>query len=333
MQERMEVPDLESTKVKIALAFGAYAKDIVRLASCDLAGLTYLLASRQGLYAISETRCSLLAHGFFFGITVRGPHVFVFECCDLPHGPLPHGRIVRFTIESDRIEQVEVIAKGLDNGCHQIDFLDGRLHVLDTYNQQILRFHADEAGYELLQPLVAKPGRAWTGKDLDYRHVNSLLGVGDQTLLLLHNGAAHTGRQSEIAVYDKNWQETGRWPLAGSGCHDLALLEDGTVLTCGSMEGSLISPGNLKIKVGPLMTRGLAIHQDTIAVGGSELVERDGRLRNSGNVTFMDRNYQIRTVLKVPGAPTALRRLDGQDHSLSGFLATMPWGRSLDPAR
>ena len=321
----LQSPDLQSTEIKLALAAAAYRSDTVRLVDMSLDGITHLLASRQGLYAVHETGCRLLAHGLFFGLTLRGDDLFLFEACDLPRSPTHQGRIVRLCMRDHRIIDAQVVCKGLDNGCHQIDFLDGRLVVLDTYHQQVLRFAEGESSYQALHPLPV----CATAGDPEYRHVNSLLAVGERILLLLHNGALRTGRPSEIAVFDRSWQELERWQLDGSGCHGLALLENGAVLTCGSMEGNLISTAGLRLHVSPHLTRGLAVGADSVVVGASELVEREGRLRNAGTVTFMDRAYNVRAVLDVPGAPTEIRRLDGQDSGLSSYLAAQSWGSTL----
>ncbi len=326
------LPDLESTRLKVSLAYAAYQDAAFRLVQRDLRGYTHLVASRQGLYAVDECRCLLVAHGFFFGLTFQGEDIFVFEACDLPRMPTRRGRLVKLTRRGGIIDQTRILARDLDNGCHQIDFIDGRLHVLDTYNQSLLRFAPGEETWEVwetLHPLPPRPHGGWVGIDPDYHHVNSLLAVGDLRLLLLHNGAHHARRRSRIAVFDADWRPIARWKVMGSGCHGLALLEDGTLLTCGSMEGNLISQDGFSLHVSSCMTRGLAIGADSIAVGASELVEREGRLRNSGTITFMDRNYNVRSVLKVPGAPTEVRRLDTQDYGLSSVLREVPWGRNL----
>jgi hypothetical protein len=329
------IPDLESTQVKVSLAFAAYKSDTVRLVETSLAGMTYIVASRQGLYAANEQDCRLLVHGFFFGITLRGEDIFVFETCDLPRGPTRQGRLIRLTVRDQTIIAASVLFKGIDNGCHQIDFVDGRLVVIDTYFQQVLRFAEDLRSYETLHPLPVNASGRWRGEDPGYRHLNSVLAIGGSILLLLHNGAAHTDRNSEIVVCDRNWQETERWELQGSGCHGLALLENGTVLTCGSMEGNLISVQGWSLHISPFLTRGLAVGPDSFAIGASRLTDREGRLRNSGTITFFDRDPitclpgSLRTVLEVPGAPTELRRLDGQDAGLSSYLAGVAWGTTL----
>lgn len=319
-------PERDSTAATISRCYASYRADFIRLVDPDLRRFSHLVASRQGLFVVRESVCKLIVEGLFFGITFRGSSIYVFEACDLPRAPSRQGRILRFEVEDERIVRAEVVVKGLDNGCHAIDFVGDDLYVVDTYNQQLLRLREGEPGWQTVHPL---PRISQRGAGPTYVHVNSILAVGDQRLLLLHHGGTQTGRRSEIAVYDRDWTPLERWGLDGSGCHGLALLEDGTVLSCGSMEGNLISATGLRMKVSPHLTRGLAVGRDSVVVGASEKVQRDGRLRNAGTITFMDREYRVRSILPIPGAPTEVRRLDGLDSSLSNFLHGVEWGRVM----
>ena len=320
MQPADNVPEMESRPQRIAAAFEAYRTGTVRLVERSLAGATHLVATRKGLFAVNETTWRVVARGFFFGITLRGPDIYAFEACDQPHSSLRHGRIVRLTRQGDEITAAHVVATGLDNGCHQIDFLEDRLHVIDTYNQVVLRFTEDMSSYVTLTPLPVSGSGRWDKEHLDYFHVNTVLGVGERILLLLHNTSEHTGRSSEVAVYSRDWEPQGRWPVQGRSCHGLATLEDGTLLICDTMAGDLISlRGDLRVHVSPYLTRGLAVGADSVVVGASQVAKREDRLSSSGTVTFMDRDYRIRAVLELPGAPTEIRRLDGKDRGLSSY--------------
>lgn len=302
--------------MSLALAHVAYQTGAVRVANPHLGGFSHIVASRQGLFAVDENRCSLVVHGLFFGITLRGPSIYVFEACDLPRSRTQRGRIIRLIRDGGRIVRSEVIASGLDNGCHQIDFIDDRLCVLDTYNQAILKFLPDGTS-ERLHPVL--PGAEFHGAPCG-AHLNSLLQVEDKNWLLLHNGGAQGGQPSAIAMCDRAWRLLDYVALPGQGCHNIAILEDGTVLSCGSMAGELISLDGLRIKISKMMTRGLSVGVDSIAVGASTFSSRRDRHRVPGTVTFLDRGFGVRAVLDVPGAPTDIRRLDGRDYSLSDYV-------------
>lgn len=229
------------------------------------------------------------------------------------------GRIIRLSVQDGRIVDAAVLVSGLDNGCHQIDLIGDTLVVVDTYRQRIMEIAPDATVTEFA-PLPFERQRRDAAA---YVHFNSVLACGDQRLLLLHNGGGEPHRASEIALVNSAWTVLERRPMEGTGCHNLALLEEGSVLSCGSMEGCLISSAGLRMKVSPLMTRGLAVGDDTIAVGGSTFSQRDHRDSEPGVLHMLDRGYQPLASLPLPAPPTEIRRLDGNDLSLSRRIATL----------
>jgi hypothetical protein len=228
-------------------------------------------------------------------------------------------------VKDGRIVDTEVFVTGLDNGCHQIDLIGNTLVVVDTYRQRILEV-APDATVKEFQPF---PFDREQRGPADYVHFNSVLACGDRRLLLLHNDFGRTGRASEIALLDASWTVVDCRPMEGTGCHNLALLEDGSVLSCGSVEGALISTAGIRAKVSNLMTRGLAVGQDVIAVGGSTFSEREHRDSEPGVLHLLDRQFRLLSSLPLPAPPTEIRRLDGNDLSLSRHVAarglTLGW--------
>ena len=320
-----DASQLPPRNIRVAEAFLSYDSDLVRIVNRSLAGATHVVASRRGLYAVNEKEWTLIAHGFFFGVTIRDGDIYAFEACDQPRSSLRRGRIVRISIENQSVTDAAVLVKGLDNGCHQIDFIGPQLHVVDTYNQQIVRVSESWDTKEILTPLPTCENGRWSRDDPQYVHVNSLLRVDGFNLLLLHNVSEHTGLNSQLAAYDPEWRLLWKTELQGRSCHGLALTADGSLLICDSMHGDVISAdGTFRVHVSPLITRGLAIGEDSVVVGASVFTNREDRMHATGTVTFMERNYSVRSVLSVPGAPTEIRRLDGQDQGISNWLVGTP---------
>lgn len=324
-------------EIRIALATRAYSSGSVRLVEHDLSGCSHLVATRHGLFAIDRRAPRLIAHGLFFGLTLRpeeggGGDIYAFEAGDRPRSPSARGRIVRFHREGDRFASAEVIATGLDNGCHQIDFVGDEICVVDTYHQRILRFHPDGGAPTVLHPIPGASASDWAN---GYAHINSIVANHDDIFLMLHNGADRTGRASEIARLDGDWRLVERIPIDGLGCHNIAVLEDGTLLACGSIEGGLISPGGTRVLVGGLMTRGLSVAAAEIAVGGSAFASREARdaARHEGHgaVFFLDRTYCPLGRVAMPAPVMEVRRLDGRDRGLSAHLARS--GEGVDEGR
>lgn len=302
--------------VSEALARQSYGTGKVRLASRDLTGCDHLASTRRGLFAVGRDGCRLIAHGQFFGLTVDRDAVLAFEACDALRAPTAMGRIVRLRIHGGRITAAEVVAQGLNNGCHQIDVIDDRILVVDTYRQRVVTVEPTGCRDER-SPLPDGQDGDWSA---GYVHMNAVIDDGRQRLLLLHNGADHTGRASELAVLDPDGTLRERRPLPGFGCHDLAILEDGSVLSCGSYAGELIGSDGRRVKVTGLMTRGLSVGDEVIAVGGSQFADRARRDGQAGEVWFLDRRFRPTGMTPTPAAPTAICRIDGHDLTLSNHV-------------
>src|SRR5690606_7813466 len=114
-------------------------------------------------------------------------------------------------------------------------------------------------------------------------------------------------------------------PLPGSRCHDLVVLEDGWVLSCGSWGGALIDCDGVFTKSDSAFTRGLSGGHEEIDVGSSRLASRIARFRVSGPVSFLDCQLRRPARLTLPAAPTQIRRIDGRDLSLFDYRATLPF--------
>lgn len=308
--------DATDYRIRMALATQAHDANIVRLASDDLTGFDHLVATRKGLFVAHPGAHRQIAFGQYYGIAIDGDTIYAFEACDRPRIRSNRGRIVRLAHRAGRIEQADVLARNLDNGCHQIDIVDGALLVTDTYNQRLLHIPLDGGEPAMLHPLPPPI----EGEPETYFHVNSLLARGDALYLLLHNDSGRTGRDSAIAVFDRDWNRTGTIALAGRGCHSLAMLEDGTLLSCGSAAGEIVGSDGRAIKISNRMTRGLSVDAAQIVVGGSVFLEREARDNAPGSVDFLTRDYHPLGSVELPGPVMEIRRIDGQDRSLSAHL-------------
>lgn len=300
-------------RTKLADRF-SYNFDRIPFGNGDLSPYTHLVASREGLYAVNPTSWVKILEGQFFGLTVRGSSIFCFQAHDHIWSPSRRGRILELGLEGSRIRGAWVRAKGLDNGCHQIDFLGDDLFLVDTYNQRVLRLGPSFRVEQEYFPIPPAPREDWAS---GYAHVNSIVRHEGQIYLLKSNGGVKTGQRSEVLRCDEELRPQEVMKLPGLMCHNIVFLEDGTLLSCGSIEGALIRPEGVILQVGEMMTRGLSVGDDTLVVGDSFFTTRHRRRFVPGRVHFYDRGYRHLATLQLPGAPTEIRRIDGQDLSLS----------------
>jgi hypothetical protein len=276
-------------------------------------GPDYVVASREGLYVVNHARCRRIADGCFFGVTVKDGDLYCFKT--VPHGDRDGegrpGQIVRYRPSGHGgYCGPQVLAGGLDRNCHQVDFFDGAFWVVDTRGQRLVAFDADWrcAGVRQILPPAAEdsPG---------YAHLNAFLGCDDRIFVMLQNFKRQ--RPSEIVELDRDWRERRRIQLTMAACHDIVRLEDGRLIWCESHRGRLACDDGASYPIDDLLTRGLAVGADEIAVGSSLYGKRLARDLLPGFVTFLDRSYRRIARLQLPAAPTQIRRLDGADLSLS----------------
>jgi hypothetical protein len=276
---------------------------------------THFVATRQGLYVVNASRCALLADGAYFGLSLQAGDLYAFERGGDADGPIAPGRILRFGLnpDRDRVHRIDPVATGLDPGCHQIDFIGGRLHVVDTHRQRLVVYSPGFDHAEMHSPLPIAGSRE--AADPGYVHMNAIVARGRDLWLMLHHGGKVP---SEIIQVDEHLAILQRRALGFSGCHDLVPLEDGDMLFCGSNEGVVASTGGRRAPVIPgLMTRGLSVDAQGVVVGSSVFGPRRIRAGLPGAVSFMTRDLAVSSHVAVPGSPTDILGFRADDLSLS----------------
>lgn len=271
----------------------------------------YLVASRQGIYAVRRDGWRRLAEGHFFGIVCEGDQVFAFRHL-APREGANTGCVVRFEWREGQLREGDILVEGLDYNCHQLDYFDNAYFVVDTFKQRILEFD------ESWRPVAAHQILPEAERDgPDHAHLNSIAGETDTVYIMLHN--EKRGRPSEILVLDRAFRERGRRTLPCWGCHDIAPLPDGGLLTCLSPRGAIAVAGGEAVPIDDCWTRGLAVGPDEIAVGSSLFGKRVMRVLLPGFVTFLDRDYRRTARLYLPAAPTQIRAIGFDPFEAEGF--------------
>lgn len=293
--------------IRAALAREAYRTGAVRIADPDLTGFSWLVSSPRGVFAVGTGAARLAIHGWFFGICRDGDILYLFENCGLRDRAAGLGRLLRLRIAAGRLVEPQVLASGLDANCHQLRVIDGLVCLVDTANQRILRFSPEGVLIDAPQPFPpAAPGDT-SGA---YLHLNSLARVNGRLALLLHNGKARPERPSELAWLDDAWQVTERVALAGYSCHDIVADERGTLWHSASLSGELIASDGRRIRLSEqLMTRGIAITPDCMAVGLSSFGPRQLRDSLGGALVILNRDLTRRETIPLDGPPADIAAL------------------------
>jgi hypothetical protein len=294
--------------IRAALARLAYDRGEVRVANRDIGGCGWLAASHRGLFGIAGGAVRLLVHGWFYGLCRHADGLFLFENGGHRDREAYRGRILRIALGGDQLGATEVLVTELHGNCHQVQVIDGLLCVVDTANQAIRRYALDGREVDVRRPFPPAPPTDTSGA---YLHVNTVARVDGRIGLVLHNGKAEPARRSEIAWLDADWRVTERIALPGHHCHDIVADGEGRTWHSLSQEGEVLRSDGVRLKVTEtMMTRGIALSPDTLAVGTSTFGPRHLRGTLNGSVVFFDRATLARSgECALPGAPTDLLAL------------------------
>jgi hypothetical protein len=287
--------------IRLELARESYASGRVRLAETDLAGFRWLVTTHKGLYAVSPGQTSLVAHGWFFGIDLAAGQVFYFENCAMRYRSEALGRIVSLDWDGIRLSNPRVLVTGLHGNCHQLKVIEGLLCLVDTANQRILRFDLDGRPFDIKTPLPVAPNTDTTGS---YAHINSIAEIDGKIALLLHNGKAQGPRKSEIVWLDQDWNVATRAFIEGYQCHDIIATPDGLLWHSASQSGEVINSIGGRIKLSDtLMTRAIAMSQNTMLVGLCSFGDQQIRDSLAGEVIILDRQQRELSRHELPAGP------------------------------
>lgn len=201
---------------------------------------------------------------------------------------------------------------------HQIAFHAGRLWVACSYDDLIAIY--DGRHWERWYPALQDDAQP------DRYHFNSIFFDGDELYLLAHQygpSAAWRCDARTLTVLEKI-------PL-GEKAHNLWKLA-GVLHACSSGSGAIESAGGWRLSVGAF-PRGVAITEDLILVGLSEVAERQRRGLTTGSVRVFDREWNLLRDIRLPGHGLVLEiRLPGRRDLCNPDILGRPVAASAGPA-
>lgn len=281
-----------------------------------------LVATSVGLFQITDQQIRMLLRGEFYGITEHRDAWIAFEKC----GRL--GRLLSLFYPPSSSEDpkrrgwISVSLKGLSRGVHQIDSIGDRLLLADTYNNRVLVASPVESGsraFRIIDRIYpAGPLRQEGRKSENYVHLNSLFQNGDELFILFHNETKKTGKRSEICTYDLRRGMVRERRVLDAGAGHNVVPWKGELLCCDSLGGRLML-GNTPVFSADSFLRGLAVTEDLILVGGSELAGRRDRRIGTGVIFILNHGFDLLDKLELPGAVHEIRHQSGNDYGMSSF--------------
>jgi hypothetical protein len=285
-----------------------------------LLGRSFLVSTKRGLFLLTDGGLVRLMSGEFYGLTRAGQDWYAFQ----KQGQL--GSVIRFRLGSDRLSDKAVLKGELSGGCHQIDFIGGKLCLADTYNNAIMECQpsavALNPGRRHFPAGELEQGR----KSANYVHVNSIWRGAEGTFALFHNETAKTGKCSEIVALSSDFRILRRHATPARNGHNIVHYRN-RPLYCNSDDGSVMWGSHAAFKCN-WFTRGLSVTDSRILVGGSAYGSREARERLPGSIFVLDSEFRLLEQVQVPGMVQEIRCVSARDLSLSGATGSAAAARS-----
>jgi hypothetical protein len=270
----------------------------------------YVVATTKGLYLIDNDSIYLLISGNGYGLTKNDTQLYYYQNFGFK------GRVITLELDSSGniLPKAKVLNVDLPKGCHQMDLINNRLLITDTYNNRIIDCDLSSNNQHEYYPL----GKLTNGRNSEnYGHINSLYHSKPDNgfYLFCHNETLKTGRKSSILFVDETFTPQHQITTEAVNGHNICQY-DGSLWYCDSENKTLVR-GKEVVHHTEHYSRGLSISDEFILIGGSEYKPRKERSKSLGSIDVIDRNFNPYHRFDFPGPVQEIRKLDGTDYGLS----------------
>lgn len=261
-------------------------------------------------------------NGLYYGITYSDNQIYVAarrgEVGSEKERELEDGEIIVYDFNKQLLQRLKPSFSLRD--MHQIQFYNFWLWICCTFDNKLAVYDGTTWHEWFPNPNI----------NYDYNHFNSLTFEENDSNIYIYILAHNLHRNSEIWKFVYPKLSFGSFQVSdiklidkqdlGVQSHNIFLRES-EVYTCSSGEGSIISNYNFSIKLGKF-TRGLAVTDELIIVGISELSERKKRSFTTSYIVVLDRSWKFIKGIKMPeeGIITELRIPGVRDYCSSFYL-------------
>ncbi len=195
---------------------------------------------------------------------------------------------------------------------HQIHACAGHLYVTDAKNNRLSRY---VIGGESLKKERDFYANGWLRQN-DV-HLNSVYCHNGKVYLIYHNRTRYTGRRSQIAVLNNALQVEAIIDTPAGSSHNIVLWK-GIPMYCDSQAGTLV--WNEPVLHVDCFTRGLALADELVLVGGSEFAKREDRQNKTGYVFAFDlKDWSlVAQITLLACSVLELRLIEPTDYGMTG---------------
>ena len=273
---------------------------------------TFLMGTNSGLLAYVNGHLKRILPHAIYGITKKNKWFYVLQRRN------GFARILRFLLNDNcDVENISIFVDGLSVGIHQIDFIGSLLFVTDTYNNSFRVYRDDGRFVESFYPSgQIKNSDIMCG---NYCHYNSVFARDGVLYAVAHNNSLKSSKESEIHKLDmyQYYKIKDKIENIGLACHNVIKIEE-NIYWCDSLNSAIKCNHEVVSEIPGYLTRGMAINNEYMIVGGSAFAFGEKRLKSSGCIAIFNREYNKLNTIKIneSGGVSEIRFING-DYGLS----------------
>lgn len=265
-----------------------------------------------------------ILRGKYYGITRHGDQwLFSLSSEDSESKANRLSDIGAVRLQDFAVERMRWAIAGIPGEIHQIDVCNGTLYLPHTGRNRVLHLPVKQI-LNARQPLCFSECDTIELDIVHPSHLNSIFAdqAAGKVYLVAHNDTGHTGRSSDIIVYDAESADVETIPTEAHSAHNI-YVSDGELMYCDSGRGRLIR-GHESIFEAEKLLRGLSITDDRIFVGGSEKnLDRGRRKLSDATIYILDRAGEPLSRVEFPGVGDIyeIRQLCEFDYAMTASYA------------
>lgn len=290
--------------------------------------ISFLISVTGGLLYFTDNKMiQILECHRAYGISYRDNKWYVY--CDHTDSGDHVGSIVSMYINNDGAHDIKNYITNIGAMIHQIDFIGDFLYIPDPHRNAITKYDTRlvDDNYtpkeKILNGEIVDLPKALSG-DANYCHFNSIFGYDNKIFVLAQNLTNVSDKKSEIYVLNQELDVLDIMKLDASCAHNIYKDKD-KLIVCDSLNYKVCdyqSNDAVLFESDGKFTRGLAIGEDYILVGGSTYsVDRKYRNDKDSIVYILDKGYNVVSKIKLNSCQiNEIRLTDQIDYGLSNSI-------------
>jgi hypothetical protein len=251
------------------------------------------ISASTGLWVLNENRIQQLTAGLSYGITRIENRWYLYQSIG------EYSRIISFRIDltnkKSKMHDIRIELSGLPLCIHQIDSFNKDLFITDTLKNRVMCLNKNKKRTFIYPNKKIKDKIPY----MNNNHFNSIYITESYIYILAHNGWFKPKQNSQIFIVSRLTHKIiNIIDIDAQEAHNIVFYKN-KWMYCDSL-GGVVKWGNARFFTDKMhYLRGLAVTQDSIFVGASQIIKRGKRHFSDSIVWFLGHKGEVKKSIEL----------------------------------